>query len=80
MSHWKKTLSKVRDGTSDANVRYDDLCQLLTRLGYTSHQGGGSHRIFRCPGRDLINLQAVGGMAKSYQVRQVREQLAKFQK
>lgn len=31
-------------------------------------------------GRDLINVQEAGGMAKSYQVRQVREQLNKFEK
>jgi hypothetical protein len=41
---------------------------------------GGSHRIFRFEGRDFINLQDAGGMAKSYQVRQVRDQLSKYQK
>lgn len=67
-------------GTADANIRYDDLCLLLCRLGYTSSQSGGSHRIFRFVGRDFINLQKAGGMAMSYQVRQVRDQLSKYQK
>ena len=62
-------------GTNDANVRYDDLCHLLVRLGYKPSQRGGSHRVFRMSGRDLINLQASAGMAKGYQVRQVRNQL-----
>jgi predicted RNA binding protein YcfA (HicA-like mRNA interferase family) len=76
MSRWKRTLERVLDGQSDANIRYGDLCQLLVRLGYTGRQSG-SHHIFRFPGRDLINLQDSGGKAKAYQVRQVREQLQK---
>jgi hypothetical protein len=79
MSNWKKTLAKVMSGEADASIRYDDLCHLLTRLGYTSKQAS-SHNIFRMAGRDLINLQDAGGKAKSYQVRQVREQLTKRQK
>jgi hypothetical protein len=79
MGNWKKTLVKVMAGTADANIRYNDLCTLLNRLGYTASQGSGSHRVFRFQGRDLINLQDAGGMAKSYQVRQVRDQLTKYQ-
>ena len=79
MGDWKKTLAKVMNGNADANLRYDDLCNLLNRLGYISRQHGGSHRVFRMAGRDLINLQNAGGKAKSYQVRQVRERLSKYQ-
>jgi len=79
MGNWKKTLAKVMRGEVDAGIRYDDLCHLLTRLGYTSKQAG-SHNIFRMAGRDLINIQDASGKAKSYQVRQVREQLTKFKK
>ena len=61
-------------GQSDANIDFDDLCNLLNRLGYSSKQSG-SHNIFRKPGFDLINLQNSGGKAKPYQVRQVRDQL-----
>jgi predicted RNA binding protein YcfA (HicA-like mRNA interferase family) len=76
MGNWKKTLAKVMSGTADANIRYDDLCHLLRRLGYSNRQSG-SHNVFRHPGRDLLNLQKAGGMAKAYQVTQVREQLKK---
>jgi predicted RNA binding protein YcfA (HicA-like mRNA interferase family) len=76
MSNWKKTLERLMTGQSDANIGYDEICQLLGRLGYVSKQSG-SHNIFRKPGFDLINLQNSGGKAKSYQVRQVREQLRK---
>lgn len=76
MANWKKTLDQVLRGDSDANIRYDDLCHLLARLGYDSRQAG-SHNQFRKPGRTLINLQNAGGKAKAYQVRQVREQLSR---
>jgi hypothetical protein len=35
MSKWKKTLTKVMSCRADANIRSDDLCLLLRRLGYT---------------------------------------------
>ena len=73
MGHWKKTLEQVKSGDRDAGIRFDDLCHLLTRLGFARRNAGGSHRLFKQPGAALINLQAAGGMAKSYQVRQVRE-------
>ncbi len=56
MGNWKKTLAKVMSGEVDAGIRYDDLCHLLIRLGYSSKQAG-SHNVFRMVGRDLINIQ-----------------------
>jgi predicted RNA binding protein YcfA (HicA-like mRNA interferase family) len=76
MGNWRKTLEKLMTGQSDANIGNGEICHLLARLGYVSKQSG-SHNIFRKPGLDLINLQNSGGKAKSYQVRQVREQLGK---
>jgi predicted RNA binding protein YcfA (HicA-like mRNA interferase family) len=76
MGNWRKTLERLMTSQSDANIGYDEICQLLSRLGYVSKHSG-SHNIFRKPGFDLINLQNSGGKAKSYQVRQVREQLRK---
>ena len=78
MGNWEKTLAQVLEGQSDANVRHDDLCHLLERLGFTKRQSG-SHGIFKKPGTELINLQNAGGKAKAYQVRQVRETLKKAQ-
>jgi predicted RNA binding protein YcfA (HicA-like mRNA interferase family) len=74
VSNWSKTLEKLMAGQSDASIDFDDVCNLLTRLGYTRRQNG-SHNIFRKPGSELINLQNSGGKAKPYQVRQVRDQL-----
>jgi len=76
MGNWKKTPERSTTGRSDANIGYDEICQLQNGLRYGSKQSG-SHNIFRKPGFDLINLQNSGGKAESYQVRQVREQLRK---
>lgn len=76
MAKWKKTLEKVLGGQSDANIRFDDLCQMLDRLGY-QHRVEGSHRIYIKPGIGFVNLQPEGGHAKPYQVRQTREVLQK---
>jgi hypothetical protein len=49
-----------------------DLIRLLEALGFEHRRTSGSHRIFRAAGLPLVNLQDDGGgMAKTYQVRQV---------
>ena len=75
MSKAEKLFAKLVDGRQDANFSFDDLCSLLTKLGYTMRRTKGSHVIF-LRGSSFLNLQAsLGGKAKSYQVRQVRQEL-----
>ena len=75
MSKTEKVFEKLMAGQNDANFSFDDLCTLLTKLGYTSRKTKGSHIIFR-RGPSFLNLQPVtGGKAKAYQVRQVRAEL-----
>jgi len=80
MSKWDKVYERVMDerGTFDRDVRFGDLKSLLHHLGYAEEQRGGSHVIFRKGSLIVANLQRTGkGMAKEYQVRQVREFLIK---
>jgi hypothetical protein len=73
-----KTLRQVLSGTSDANIRFDDLRQLLVSQGFAMRVRG-SHHIFRKAGiEEMINLQREGSEAKPYQVRQVRNVLLKY--
>lgn len=68
----EKTLVRVLSGTADAGIRFDDLCQLLERLGFETRVRG-SHHLFRKSGvEERINLQRAGANAKPYQVKQVR--------
>jgi hypothetical protein len=73
-----KLLEKILRGTSDANIAFEDLCQLLRHLGF-DERTRGSHHLFRKSGiTELINLQREGSNAKVYQVRQVRAVLLTY--
>jgi predicted RNA binding protein YcfA (HicA-like mRNA interferase family) len=73
-----KTLQRVLSGTSDASIRFDDLCTLLENLGFQKRVKG-SHHIFRKAGvEEKVNLQRDGNNAKPYQVKQVRAVLLKY--
>jgi predicted RNA binding protein YcfA (HicA-like mRNA interferase family) len=62
-------------GRHDADFSFNQLCSLLTGLGYAMHKAKGNHIIFQ-HGASFLNLQSVpGGKAKAYQVRQVRQEL-----
>ncbi len=78
MSKADKTLEKILSGEADANIRFDDVLSLMPRLGF-SLRIRGSHHIFTRPGIEvLIDLQPVHGKCKSYQVRQIREIIRRF--
>jgi hypothetical protein len=73
-----KTLRRVLSGTSDASIRFDDLCSLLESVGFEKRVKGG-HHIFRKAGvEDKINLQRDDKNAKPYQDKQVRAVLLKY--
>ncbi len=73
-----KTLDKILRGTSDANIPFSELCQLLRRLGF-DERIRGSHYIFSKEGvEDIMNLQPQGAKAKPYQVKQVRNVILKY--
>ncbi|GCL40501.1 type II toxin-antitoxin system HicA family toxin [Anabaena sp. FACHB-1250] len=66
-------------GASDENISFEQLCQLLIRLGF-DERIRGSHHIFTKQGvEEILNLQPKQGKAKAYQVKQVREMLLKYQ-
>lgn len=63
---------------SDANVPFDGLCALLTRLGF-DERIKGDHHIFTTPGvEEILNLQPDNGKGKPYQVKQVRDLILKY--
>ena len=42
MTRHEKLLQKVLRGASDGNIGFDELCELLRRLGFAERQRGGS--------------------------------------
>ena len=78
MGKHEKLLLKILSGTSDANIYFDDLCDLLKSFGFEVRISG-SHHIFRKEGVvEKINLQWAGNKAKPYQVKQVRNVIVKY--
>jgi hypothetical protein len=78
MTVYEKLLFQILRGTSDTNILFDDLCNLLKRLGF-EERIRGSHHVFRKEGvLDKINLQRDGNKAKAYQVRQVRKVIVEY--
>ena len=78
MGSLDKLILKILSGVSDANIGFDDLCNILINLGFDLRIKG-SHHVFRKSGvEEKINLQKDGAKAKPYQVRQVRNILVKY--
>ena len=78
MSKHDKILLQILRGTSDANIAFEDLRQLLLHYEF-EERTRGSHHIFRKQGiEEKINLQREGSKAKVYQVRQVRAIILKY--
>ncbi|MCC5603106.1 type II toxin-antitoxin system HicA family toxin [Nostoc favosum] len=78
MSQQDKLLEKILSGTSDTNIPFAQLWQLLYRLGF-EERIRGDHRIFIKPDvEEILNLQHKKGKAKSYQIKQVRAVIVKY--
>ncbi len=78
MTKRRNVLSKVLQGTFDANILFTDLCQLLKHMGFIERIRG-SHHIFTKNGvEEILNLQPKGNNAKPYQVKQVRNVILKY--
>ena len=65
-------------GTSDANISFAGLRELLKHLGF-DELIRGSHHIFTKQGvEEILHLQAKGAKAKAYQVKQVRKVILNY--
>lgn len=78
MGKFAKFRAKILAGSSDANIEFSDLCQLLIRLGFAERIKGDHHIFTRGNVAEIINLQPKEKKAKPYQVRQVRAILVKY--
>jgi len=78
MGKYDKVRQRILSGTSDENISFSDLRQLLMRLGF-DERIRGDHYIFTKEGiEEIINLQPKGAKAKAYQVKQVRGIILKY--
>ena len=71
MTRQDKFLDKLLRGTSDQNILFTDLCQLLVRLGFDERIKGSHHIFTKDQIEEILNFQPAGSKAKNYQVKQV---------
>ena len=79
MSKHQKLIQQILSGRADANIRFDELCALLTHLGFSERTRGSHHNFRRTGLEEKLNLQCDGSKAKAYQVKQVRAVILKYQ-
>lgn len=63
---------------SDTNIRFDELCRLMKRLGFAERIRGDHHIFSRTGVEEILNLQPRGSLAKAYQVKQVRTVIVQY--
>ncbi len=78
MARTNKTLDRVLSGTSDANISFGDLRNLLRRLGFEERVRGSHHIFWKKGVEEILNLQPKGNKAKPYQVRQIRNVILRY--
>jgi predicted RNA binding protein YcfA (HicA-like mRNA interferase family) len=79
MGSHSKILQKIIFGRSDSNIDFSELCNLLNFLGF-NERVKGSHHIFTKSGiPEILNIQPKGSKGKSYQVKQIRNLIIKYQ-
>ena len=79
MGKLEKLYEHILMRRSDANVPFETLRALLRRLGF-DERIKGDHHIFTKDGvEEILNLQPKDGKGKSYQVKQVRDVILKYQ-
>ncbi len=79
MSKLEKLLIKLLRGISDANIDFDELRNLLLRLGFEERIKGSHHILTKEGVEEILNLQPKAGKAKPYQVKQVRNVIVRYQ-
>ncbi|MFH1919802.1 MAG: type II toxin-antitoxin system HicA family toxin [Planctomycetota bacterium] len=78
MTRSGKLLERILQGSSDANIPFEGLCQLLHRLEFAERIRGDHHIFTREGVEEILNLQPKGKNAKPYQVKQVRDVILRY--
>lgn len=78
MGKIEKVIEKILRGTSDKNISFNDLCQILHHCGFEERIKGSHHIFFKEGIDEILNLQPKESKAKPYQVKQVRDVIVKY--
>lgn len=78
MAKFDKIISRILKGTSDANINFNDLRNMLLHLNFNERVKGSHHIFWKENIIVILNLQPKGSKVKPYQVKQVRNILLKY--
>ena len=78
MAKNEKVLKSILGGSSDANIRFEDLKNLMLSFGFAERVKSSHHIFYREDVEEIINIQSKAGKAKPYQVKQVRSLIKKY--
>ncbi len=78
MGKHEKLLNRILKGTSDADIFFEGLCNLLQNIGFEMRIRGSHHIFTKNTIEEILNLQPKGAKAKPYQVKQVRSIIIKY--
>ena len=73
-----KIAQSVLSGKQDKNIKFNDLRCLMLKLDFNERIKGDHFIYKRKDFPERINIQPDGNMAKSYQVRQIRNLIIKY--
>jgi predicted RNA binding protein YcfA (HicA-like mRNA interferase family) len=74
LSRLSKLLDKILQGYSDKNIDFNELRNILFRLGFVERITGSHHIYTSDLIEEIINIQPLAGnKAKAYQVKQIRQ-------
>ncbi len=71
-------MQKILQGSSDKNINFEELKNLLLRLGFEERIKGSHHILSKNGIEEILNIQSKSGKAKPYQVKQVRIIILKY--
>ena len=71
-------MQRILTGTSDNNIKFEELRQLLKKLGFDERIRGDHYIFTKGNVEEIINIQPKGSKAKGYQVKQVRNLIVKY--
>ena len=74
----QKILLEILLFKNDKNIKFKDLCNDLEFLGFDNRIKGDHFIYFKDGVEEIINIQHDKNMAKSYQIKQVRNILLKY--
>lgn len=79
MTRPRRLLARILSGSADRNLRFDEVRAVLGALQFNERVRGSHHSYTRAGVVEILNLQPTeGGLAKPYQVRQVRDVIVKY--